>query len=134
MRRLISVILLIFLSGCDHPAPTGKNHPPRVITAIEVTASAEGQLTHYRYTSEEKMQAVMHYLRHIQPQLSTTISPDTFRTNAFRITLLLSDGTQTIYHQIHSDYLQKNDGVWHSIDSSKGAALLRLLEELPSDA
>lgn len=132
MKRLF-LVFVIFLAGCGYSPFGAKPHPPRVITSIEVVASTEGQLHRYRYTDDDKMRLVMQYLRHIRPQLSMSISPDTFRTDAFRITLNLSDGTQTVYHQLHSDYLQKDNGTWKSIDSAKGAALLRLLKELPSD-
>lgn len=133
LRRIFIVLLALLLTGCTYYAPPGESHASRVITAIEVTASESAQLRHYRYTTEEKMQAIMNYLRRVRPDLTTAISPDTFRTDAYRITLYLSDGTQTVYHQLYSDYLQKDGGLWRSIDAGQGAALSRLLHELPPD-
>lgn len=133
MRRLFCLLLALLLSGCSYPAPPGEAHGSRVVTAIEVTASVDGQLQHRLYTQEHKMQAVLSYLRLLQPQLRTTIDPETFRTDAFRIILTLSDGSERVYHQLHSDYVQIDGGIWRSIDPSAGATLVRILEELPSD-
>ena len=133
MRRFFILLVALVLGGCSYAAPPGEDHGPRVITAIEVTASVDGALSHYRYTREEKIRTVMTYLRKAKPARSVPITPDTFRTDAYRITLYLSDGTETVYHQLYSDYLQNNNGRWHRIDSGHGSALARLLQELPPD-
>lgn len=133
MRRIIFLLAALLLSACSYTAPPGEAHGPRVVTAVEVTASMEGEVSHYRYTQEEKVRTVLHYLRRAKPDRSVPITPDTFRTDAYRITLHLSDGTKSVYHQLYSDYLQKENGRWHSIDSAHGGALARLLQELPSD-
>ena len=134
LRCIFTFIVFLLLCGCSYAAPPGENHGPRVVTAVEVTAAAEGELSQYRYTGEEKIRAVLHYLRRAKPDRSVPITPDTFRTDAYRITLHLSDGTKSVYHQLYSDYLQKENGRWHSIDSTHGSALARLLQELPPDA
>ena len=133
MRRILLIIAALLLSGCSYTAPPGENHGPRVVTSVEIIASSEGELSSYRYTKEEKIRAVMNYLRRAKPDRSVPITPDTFRTDAYRITLYLSDGSQAIYHQLYSDFLQKENGRWHSIDSAHGSALTRILKELPPD-
>lgn len=133
MRRIFVLLLLVLLTGCTYYAPPGEHHGSRVVTAVEVSASVDGLLLRRRYTGEEKMRTVLTYLRKLKPQLFANIDPETFRTNAFRITLTLSDGSRQVFHQLHDQYLQKNDGAWHSIDPAYGSALVRLLEELPSD-
>lgn len=134
MRRFFILLAVLLLAGCSYTAPPGENHSPRVVTAVEVTASAEGELFQYRYTGEEKIRAVLHYLRRANPDRSIPITPETFRTDAYRITLYLSDGTKSVYHQLYSNFLQKENGRWHSIDPAHGSALARLLRELPPDA
>ncbi len=134
MRRIFILFLPLLFMGCTYYAPPGENHASRVITAVEVSATQQGKTHHYRYTTETKVRALMTYLRRIKPELSTNIDPDTFRTDQYFITLFLSDGTTTQYRQLHTEYLQKDDGLWRSIDPAHGSALSRLLRELPSDA
>jgi len=135
MRRCFSVILFFcFLSGCTYYAPPGENHPVRVVTRIDVSATQDGQLLQYHYTDTDKMETILQYLRNLKPDRSAPITPDTFRTDAYEIRLTLSDGSQTIYYQIYDEYLQKNGGPWQSIDSTKGAAIQQLLLILPSDS
>jgi len=133
MRRFFMIIIALLLTGCSYAAPPGEAHGSRVITAVEVTATEEGQLRRYRYNTESKVRTLLAYLRRIKPELATNIDPDTFRTNSYRITLLLSDGTQSVYHQLHTEYLQKDGGLWRSIDPAHGSALVRILHELPPD-
>lgn len=133
MIRIALFLMALFLNGCTYAAPPGMEHPSRVICRIDVIASQDGALYRHSYTDPEKMATVMNYLRRVGPDLSTAITPDTFRTDAYRITLSLSDGQQTVYHQIHDSYLQENGGVWHSIDPALGATLPELLWQLPSD-
>ena len=134
MRYIFLFVMCLLLTGCSYAAPQNENHPVRVVVQIDVTASEDGQITHYRYTHPEKLSAVLYYLRLVEPDLSAVITPETFRTDAYRITLHLSDGTQTVYHQLHSEYLQMGNGAWRKIDSARGGALVRILKELPPDA
>ena len=135
MHRCFFVILLLyFLTGCTYYAPPGANHPVRVVTRVDVSTTQDGQLLHYHYSETDKMEAILRYLRNLNPDRSTPITPDTFRTDTYEIRLTLSDGTQTVYHQIYDEYLQKNGGQWQSIDSTKGAAIQQLLLILPSDS
>ncbi len=135
MRRWIFfLIICLLLSGCTYYAPDGENHPVRVVTRIDVISTQEGTLKQFTYTDSKKMKTVLYYLRNLQPDRSTPITPDTFRTDAYEIRLTLSDGTQTVYHQIYDEFLQKNGGQWKSIDRTQGANLPQMLANLPSDA
>lgn len=127
MRLLaFALVLLLVLTGCvPHYEPAY-----RVVTEVTVTASHNSQVRHYRYTDHPRMQAVLNYLRRLKTFAPNDIAPDTFRSDAFRITLHRSDGTQTVYHQIANGYLQKNGGRWLRIDPVHASSLLRLLGEL----
>ena len=134
MRCIFICLLCFCLCGCSYPAPPGEAHGSRVITSVEVTATENGQLHRYHYNTETKVRTILTYLRRIKPELAVSIDPDTFRTEQYCVTLHLSDGSQTVYRQLHTEYLQKNDGVWRSIDPAHGSALVRILKELPPDA
>ena len=132
----IWIYLLLFsmiFSGCTYYAPPGENHSVRVVTAIDVTSTENGITENYHYTDTNKMQVILHYLRNLQPDKVTPIDPESFRTDAYEIRLALSDGTQTTYRQIFDEFLQKNDGRWHSIDRTLGAILPKVLDNMPSD-
>ena len=133
MRCIFIFLLSLFLCGCSYAAPPGENHGSRVITALEIRANENGREQVYRYHTEGKVRTILTYLRRIRPELAVAIDPDTFRTNRYTLTLTLSDGTQTVYRQLHNEYLQKDGGMWRSIDPAHGSALARLLQELPPD-
>lgn len=134
MRRLAVIFISLFLCGCTHYAPPGENHPVRVVTRIDVTGTQEGILRRYSYSTPDKMRAILSYIRSLEPDRFTPITPDTFRSDAYEIVLIQSDGSKTIYHQIYDEYLQKNDGPWQAIDKARGGSLPQLLALLPSDA
>ena len=126
MRKVLLWILSLLFSGCVA-------HPPReyhVVTRIDVTVSHNAQITEYRFAQPEQLQAVLSYLRRLETYAPADISADTFRSDAFRIVLHRSDGTQTVYHQIADGYLQKNGGSWVKTDPTLASALRRLLESL----
>lgn len=135
MRRYcLLLIAILFLSGCTHYAPPYENHPVRVVTAIDVTTTQQGEIYRFRYSSNEKMEAILKYLRSLEPDQFTPIEPDSFRTDAYEIILTLSDGSKTVYHQIYDEYLKKDNGRWQAINRAKGASLPQLLAGLPSDS
>ena len=132
MGKFALIILACLLTGCAAKEPP--RPADRVVIAVEVTASLDGELIHRQYENEDKIRTVLHYLRLLAPQRVTPMTPESFRTNAYRITLKMSDGSQVIYHQLHSDYLQKNSGPWKTVDSKVAAQLPKLLKELPGDS
>lgn len=135
MRRCAVLLIIIFVfSGCTYYAPPGENHPVRVVTCIDVVTTQDGELLEFRYTESEKMEAVLSYLRSLEPDQFTPITADTFRTDTYEIRLTLSDGSQTVYHQIYDEYLQEDQGPWRSIDTAQGGTLLQLLINMPSDS
>lgn len=126
--RLVAfvLVLLLLFTGCvPHYEPAY-----RVVTAVSVTVSHQAQLRHYRYTDHPRIQAVLNYLRRLKPYAPQDIAPETFRSDAFRIILHRSDGTETVYHQIADGFLQKNGGPWHRVDPAHASSLSRLLGQL----
>ena len=133
MRHLFLILICLILTGCTYYAPPGENHPVRVVTRVDVTVSQEGSLKRFHYRQAEKVGAILGYLRRLKPDQFAPISADTFRTDAYEIRLTLSDGSQSVYHQIYDEYLQKNGGQWQRIDRTQGGSLPKLLSDLPSD-
>lgn len=126
MRRVLLWLMSLLLSGCVAQAPEAH----QVVTGIDVTVSHNAQITQYQFTSPEDMHVILNYLRQLDTYAPVDISADTFRSDAFRIVLHRSDGTQAVYHQIADGYLQKDNGSWVKTDPRLASALRRILEGL----
>ena len=133
MRRILILLLFItLLSGCGKTVP--KPDTPSVVTLVEVSALQNGKVVHYRYTQDDKMQAILSYLRSLRPGVYVPIEAETFRSDAYRISLTLSDGRIKIYHQLYDEFMQKDNGPWQRIDSARASSLPQLLKLIPSDS
>lgn len=126
-RRLLFAFFLIVLccGGCGKPK---EQAAVRVVTAIELTATRDGSLHSKTYTDSDTMGSILQYLRKLDPYTPTDIAPDSFRTDAYQITVFYSDGTQTVYRQIYDRYFQIPDGSWRLIDPHFGNMLSQLLD------
>ena len=125
------LILVCLLAGCraDQSDPS----VPRVVTQISVISTHEGTIRHHVYTTPAKMKILLNYLRRLDPYGDTKIEPDTFRTDAYEITLFYSDGKSSVYRQIYDQYLQENNGPWKRINPADGGYLLPILSNVPTD-
>ncbi len=136
MKRISVLAFLALLSwaltGCTAKEPA--QPLCRVVTGIQVTAAQDGNITHHSYTQPKQLEAVLNYLRLLDPYVSTAIQPDTFRTNAFRIVVSYSDGASTTYHQIYNEYLQTDGGTWKRIHTGYASRLPELLQKLSGNA
>ena len=119
MRGFYSILILLtgFLSP-ERTAPP--EHDARVVTQIVLEeAGPSGQVLE-TYESPEDMASILHYLRLITKRDAVVIDPDSFRTERFRILLNLSDGSFSLYRQLHRDYIQKNNGPWYPMIPGDG--------------
>ena len=118
MRIIYYLIIAIFsfLGGSAAPAAT-VSPEPRVVTQVQVIYFHDGYSSTYNYTDSHDMNAILNYLRLLDPYHKTDIDPDTFRTDSWEITLRFSDGNSTVYRQLHRKYLQKDNGIWRQIDA-----------------
>ena len=114
------------LSACGILVQGG---PPqiRVVTAIRIETPAEEFPKLTVITDEPTMSAVMLYLRQLDPYTPADIAEETFRAYSASITVEYSDGEQTQYTQLYTDYLKTGDGPWMKIDQEDGADLWRIL-------
>ena len=134
MRKILFVLLLcLLLSGCSMGQIMSAPSRCRVVTQVAVTAARHGAVTNHHYTQPEKMEQFLNYLRLLQPHPPVDVTPETFRADAYEITLTLSDGNRTVYRQLHDQYLQCNGGKWQKIDPKLGSRLSALLDSLPED-
>ena len=95
----------------------------RVVTAISIEAGGEI----YTLTEPEIMEEILFYLRQLDPYTAVDIDPETFRADMTELTVSYSDGAQTRYTQLYTEYLQTDGGAWKKIDPEDGAELWGIL-------
>lgn len=133
MKTCATLILLLclLLGGCSGTQPDAE--PLRVVTQIQVTGSQNGQIFQKTFTDTEKMEAVLHCIRRLDPGKATAITPDSFRTDAYEIVVSYSDGDKTVYRQLHHQYLQVDAQPYREITEGPAIQLALLLAQLPGD-
>lgn len=116
MRYIYCLIIFLFsfLGGSAIEQPDA-HVPNRVVTQIHIDTVREGQTLRRTYTEPEEMETVLNYLRQLDPYHKADIDPDTFRSGIWCIEVCYSDGSSTVYRQLHRDYLQKDNGNWRQI-------------------
>ena len=119
MKKMAVFLLLpLLLWGC-----AGSKAPIepmcRVVTRTQVVATVDGQTVDVTHTDSDKMESVLCYLRLLTQGKRVSLDPDSFRSDSYEITLFYSDGQHTTYRQLHTDYLQIDDGPWREIESVK---------------
>ena len=136
MKKTIKWILIFcaccfIFPGCTNDTP--KKALCRVVTGVDITCKKEDLLIRRHYTDTKKMEAVLLYLRLLDPQGIPDSDPQTSKKDIYRITLHLSDGNQKVYRQTAHRYFSANNGSWKCIDPKKAAGLYTLMRKLPDD-
>ena len=119
MAGLYSILILLagFLSPERAAAP---EHDARVVTQIVLEEAAPSGRVLHTYETPEEMEEILNYLRLMKKKDSVVLDPGSFRAEHFRILMNLSDGSFSLYHQLHRDYIQKNNGPWYPIIPADG--------------
>lgn len=132
MKKLFQIIMLIsfgiILSACN-----ANKADIRVVTGITVMEMQDGQAVEHFFTQDQKTSHILNYLRLLDPYISVSLTPETFRTDTYHITVNYSDGDSTHYNQIHNNYFQTDTGSWKRIDPDIGSRLHSILQALDDD-
>ena len=119
MKKMVVFLLLpLLLWGCSR-SKTPAGPMCRVVNQAQVIATVDGQTYEFHHTDAKKMESVLCYLRLLQKGKKADIDPDSFRSDSYRITIYYSDGQSTTYRQLHTDFLQIDDGPWQRIEGAK---------------
>lgn len=135
-KRLFICMLLCFFQagifgGCKKDT---QKLQTRVVTQVDIRCQRQDVQIHRHYTDEKKMGYVLTYLRLLEPTGAPIRDPHTIRPDVYQITVVTSDGQQTVYRQKGHRYLAINDRPWHAIDPAMAAGLYKLMARLPSDS
>ena len=118
-----------FTSADTKPAPLCQ-----VVTQVDISCRKEHMLISRHYTDMKKMEAVLLYLRLLDPQWQPGSSTTPLNKDVYAITVHLSDGRQRVYRQKAHRYFSRDSGSWKIIDPEKASRLYALMRHLPSDA
>ena len=131
MKRKLIFCLYAFLTLCFCGCQQVESEPPRVVTEISITRAADGQTHHY--TNDRCMEKILNYLRTLDPHSRVSNLSEEDNNTAYLITVTRSDGTQTLYGQIHPSYFYGDSQYWKRIDPKKADRLPLLFYALPPD-
>ena len=135
MKKSIVICLLLGLlcTGCGYHAPITTIPTHRVVVGIDITFQNGPLYARRIYTNSEKMSAILHYLRFIDPYGTPPEPPESVDGSDFYIVLSYSDGGQKLYRQHADRYMQVDGGDWKSINVEKAMELSRILGKMQSD-
>ena len=105
----------------------------RVVTEITVTYLNGSIQCQRQYTSSDKMQQLLDYLRTAAAYGVPEEDPENAAGSDFYIVLSYSDGCQKYYRQKANRFLRDVDGVWKKLDPSRGEKLGQLIGQMESD-
>ena len=104
-----------------------------VVVRIETSGTWEGGSWQKEFWEPEKMEAILHCMRRLQPGEPVDLDPDSFRTDSIQIRLEYADGSGTDFLQLHNQFLQQDAGAFCKIREGAGTQLIGLLHQLEGD-
>lgn len=135
-HKYIAIILAICVTalaftGCKQSSTVSTAY--RVVSQIHVQYQNSSLHQRWHFYSDEKMEAVLTYLRLLDPYGTPKEDPEDVAGSDIYIALVYSDGSSKIYHQRDDRYLKIGDGPWKCIDPDTALQLCALLGILTSD-
>lgn len=140
MRKwMISVLLLTIpclMWGCRKENGTPEKEPApdvRLVESIDVTVDpADGELDRH-YSTQEKLDKVLSYLRGLELSADVEGDPETSEGTQYRITVHYVGGGSRTYIQIANLYFQEEGQAWEQLPGSDSKTMEKLLESMESD-
>lgn len=130
---LLILVLFIF-SGCSRIHTPDETSPDlRMVTRVDVACTRDGETIRRSYTAPEKLEAMLLYLRLLDPQGRADTNPEELVGTASEITLHFSNGQNRVYRQRGDRFLSKDAEPWQNIDREHAEKLYPLLLLMDSD-
>ena len=134
VKRMISfgvLVLLLFplTFGCRQ-----KNQPAfRFVTQVDISFHYNDILLQRHYTSDEKIEAVLLYMRLLHTGEAPAINPEDITTDTYGIIVSFSDGTRQTHIQKAHRYFRRHGSGWQTIQPLQAAQLYELMRHYHSD-
>lgn len=132
-KKNLLLIAMIFVIAAMYGCQSQEKPLCRVVTQVDIACDHEGIPIRRHYTDTEKMEAVLLYLRLLNPGGAPTKNPDQIDADIYEITVSLSDGHKKVYRQKDHRYFREAIGGWQSIAPDRAARLYTLMRHYGSD-
>lgn len=134
--KFFTIILFLLpgmvLSGCRKT--TGGYVPPsRIATAVDIYCQKPSGTLSRHYTDPGKVEAILHYVRLLDPQGPVKVTPEAMQGDLFEIVVHLQDGGTRVHLQRADSFAALHRRYWGTIHRSLGMRLPHLMALLPSD-
>lgn len=136
MKRKFLLFLCVFFTAISISACSGnyaKKPLFRAVTNVDISCQHRDTTIHRHYTNNEKMQAVLIYIRLADNIRVPDNNPEKAKGDIYEIRVQLSDGQQHIYKQKDHRYFYQHTKGWRTLDPEHAAKLYGLLRQYPSD-
>lgn len=136
VKRLFFVILVagLLLGGCARePEKTAAKPVSRVVVRVEVDGLRGEEAVQRRYESQEKMGAILDYLRPLRSLGPAEVDPERLRGDVYEIRVWRADGEHDTYRLRSDRYLSKNCKTWQVVERRQAELLYPLLQAMESD-
>ncbi len=137
LQKICSIFLclafLFSLCGCCWENRGQSASAYRVITEIQAVYQNNTMEVRRQFFAPEKLQAIVNYLRRIDPYGAPYENPEQVEGRSYILTLCYSDGSIRRYHQHADRYLRQDDGPWKRIDPQQSLELSGLFGMMGSD-
>ena len=131
MKRFVFLLATAFLLiGC---AVKQQQVPPKLVKSITVVARHGDRVDRRFFSTDEKMQVLLHHIRAIGIRDTPDEDPDTISAPVIEITVAFSDGTFKAYIHKGDRYFREDHGPWKEIAPEKTQGLDQLLSMMDSD-
>ena len=127
------MLIVLFCCACGNYTLGAAPSAPETVVKITVTYQSPQESFRREYVSSQKMRAVLNYLRWIDPYGKPETDPDTARGGLYRITLHISDDSESVYLQKADQFMRVDGGPWLIIDADRAKTLHQILTEMDSD-
>lgn len=128
----IVLLVSIWLSGCQsRQEPTISRCT--VVTGVDVECRYENYILQRSYRSEEKINAVLTYLRLLAPKPLSGADPEQIVGERYVIRLHFSSGPDQVYYQHSNRFLSAQRAPWQAVSPTKADKLHDLMLHFASD-
>ena len=136
MRLMKKLLIILFLGVCFSCGCSSKNAyvaPSRIVSSIDIYCKKSSGTIFRHYTDPGKVEAVLHYLRLLDPNGPTIVSQEAMEGDLFEIVVHTQDGGVRIHRQRSDSFAALHRRYWGRIDRSLGMRLGHMMTLLPSD-
>ena len=130
--RIILFLLILACPGC-RLKPGKLIVPSRIVTAVDIYCQKPGGSLHRHYEDPGKVEAVLHYVRQLNPNGPVSIPEEAKNEDLYEIVIHLDDGGLRTHRQLSDSYAALYRRYWGRISPSMGLRLGHLIALLPSD-